>query len=323
MVLGKAGIGKTWAVKHALDPHIELTAEILRSKNDTTDFLEKIRSSHLPVILDEYEAIQDLVGLRELTGPPTKGVFVVTSCIPPKFDFEFVTYDFPVMTPEQIKRIVPNATERILDEAKGDIRWVIQCTKYASDSRDEFYGSRDFIMGLVCTGGQIRPVDHIGSAITEPGNASAILHANYIDAPRGRVDLAAVSDMFSTADVFEDRVYAGDWGLFPFWNFFGCIMPAAAIGHTLKPPLKPGATWTKHQNMCMRHKKIQTMARRNAGRELSLDELNMLRFYAEREIVEPLKEYGLTPQDVDVLSNLSPMGKFKPKIVSNLKKSLA
>ena len=45
-VVGKSGIGKTWTVRHELNPCIELTADVLRSKHETLDFLEKIRSSN-------------------------------------------------------------------------------------------------------------------------------------------------------------------------------------------------------------------------------------------------------------------------------------
>ena len=41
-VLGRTGIGKSWAVHDALDPCIEITPEILKSKNDTLDLLAKI-----------------------------------------------------------------------------------------------------------------------------------------------------------------------------------------------------------------------------------------------------------------------------------------
>ena len=321
-VVGKSGIGKTWTVRQALDPCIELTADVLRSKHDTLDFLDKIRSSNLPVVLDEYEAIQDLVGLRELTGPPTSAVFVIISHVVPKFDFEFVVHQFPVPTPEQIKAIVPDATDEVLNQSGGDIRRVIQSINFKSDFRDDFQGPRDFVTSLVAKGSNVNPAHFIGHPVSEPGNISSILNANYVDVHKNRIDLASVGQLFSTADIFESRVYAGDWELLPFYNLFGCILPAIEIGHNLTPPLKPGSTWTKYQNMCMRQKKIQAMARRIPGKELSLDELMLLRDYAEREQVEPLLEYGLTANDLDVLNHLSPLRKIKPKALASLKKCL-
>jgi len=322
VVVGKSGIGKTWTARHTLEPYIELTAEVLRSKHDTLDFLEKIRSSHLPVILDEYESLQDLVGLRELTGAPTNAVFVITSHVVPKFDFEFVIHQFPEPTPERIVEIVPDASIELASQARGDIRWVIQSLRFKTDFRDEFQSPRDFVTSLVAKGSKANPAHFIGHSVSEPGNISSILNANYVDAPANKIDLAAVADLFSTADVFESRVYAGDWSLLPFYNLFGCVLPAIEIGHNLSPPLKPGSTWTKYQNMCMRQKKIQAMARRLPGKNLSLDELLLLREYAELEIAEPLREHGLTPQDLDVLNHLSPLRKIKPKAIASLKKCL-
>lgn len=100
-------------------------------------------------------------------------------------------------------------------------------------------------------------------------------------------------------------------------------MPAVEIGHSLRAPLRPGSTWTKYQNMCMRAKRIQAMSRRLPGKELTLDELQLLREYAERGEVGPLKEYGLVPQDIDTLNHLSPLKKMKAKTLAALKKSLA
>ena len=72
----------------------------------------------------------------------------------------------------------------------------------------------------------------------------------------------------------------------------------------------------------MRYKKVQTMARRRPGRQLSLDEILILRDYAENENVEILQEYHLIPQDMDVMNHLSPLRKIKPKVISNIKKCL-
>lgn len=320
VVLGRTGIGKTWTVRQALDPCIDLSPEILKSKQDTVDFLEKIRCTSLPVILDDYECFQDLIGLRELSGPPTKGLFVVTSQVLPKFDFEFAVYNFPVPSPEDLKRIVPSATDAVIAQARGDIRQVLQSVHFSSDFRDDFQGPRDFVTSLVSVNTVTNPAKFIGDPIQEPGNIASILQQNYIDAPRGKVDLAAVADYFSQADVIEGRVYAGDWDLLPLFNLYGCILPARAIGHTLKEPLKPGATWTKYQNMCMRTKKIHAMANRIPGKTLHLDALMVLRDYAEAGDVGPLREYGFQAQDLDVLNHLSPLRKIKAKTLVSLKK---
>jgi hypothetical protein len=64
--------------------------------------------------------------------------------------------------------------------------------------------------------------------------------------------------MLSTADVIESYVYAGNWEFLPYFNFWGCIMPSIEIGHSLGDTLRPGETWTKYQNMCMREENFNT-----------------------------------------------------------------
>jgi hypothetical protein len=320
-LLGRSGIGKTWAAHKAFQPHVELTAEILRSRQSTIEFLLKIEGTSTHVILDEYETISDLVGLGDITKPPTNGTFCVISQVPVKFQFEIETYDFHVPDPETIRRIAPGITDENLIRSRGDLRFAIRSLNFKGDAQDDFMGPRDFLTSLVSVHTTTRPVDHLCDQIQEPGNISSILHENYVDAKN--CDYAKTASILSEADMIETRVYAGDWSLYSCYTIFGCIMPASEIGHTLKPPLRPGSTWTKYQNECMRAKRIQAMARRLPGKRLSLDELHLLRDYAERGDVGPLKEYGLVPQDIDTLNHLSPLKKMKAKNLAGLKKSLA
>lgn len=322
-LIGKSGIGKTWAAREALGPtHVELTCEILRSKQDTVDFLEKVRGSDIPILLDEYETIQDLIGLRELTEPPTRGLFLVTSQIVPKFDFKIVIHEFPVKTFEQIKALCPEATEENIKAAKGDLRWVFRSLEFDSDPVDDFQTPKDFVMSLVSTQSKVNPAKFIGHPICEPGNIASILNANYVDAPKNKIDMALIANHFSEADIIETRVFDGDWDLLPYFNLMGCIMPALAIGHVLKEPLKPGSTWTKYQNMCMRHKKLRTISQRIPHMELDVDAMMLLRNKAEAGDLEGLLEYKIEPQDVDVMNHLSPLKKLKPSAVSTIKKWL-
>jgi len=320
-ILGKTGIGKTWTVHNALDPCIELTAEILSSKRSTLTFLERIQGTNVPVVLDEYESVQDLVGLRELTGPPTNGLFVVVSQIPLKFDFEINTYHFPVPSEEDIRRIVPGVSDEVLKKCRGDIRYAIQSLTLHSDDKDEFQGAKDFIESLVSKNSDVNPADFIGHSVHEPGNVTAILHENYPDSRMCKP--AEIMDSLSEAMIFESEIYKGSWDLYPYYNFLGCVRPAVQIGHTLRPPLRPGSVWTKHQSACARAKRLEALAQRIPGKRLSMDEILLLHTYAQKGDVAVLKEHGLTTQDLDVLNHLSLYSKIKPKDLAALKKSLA
>jgi len=323
-LVGKSGIGKTWAARDALGPNlVELTAEILRSHQDTNEFLEKIRGTEIPILLDEYETLSDLVGLRDLTEVPTNGQFIVTSQVVPKFDFEIEVREFPVKTFDEIKSLCPGATDENIHTSKGDLRWVFMSLEFTSDSRDDFNSPREFVTDLVSVWSKVNPVQFIGHPVCEPGNMASILNANYVDGPKARLDFALIADYFSQADVIEDSVFSGSWDLLPYFNLFGCILPAVAIGHTLKPPLKPGSTWTKYQNICMRNKKIKSMSHRVPRMDLDLDALMLMRDMAEDGNYDILREYGIQPQDVDVMSHLSPLRKLKPKALSTIKKWLS
>jgi len=320
-ILGKTGIGKTWTVHNVLDPCIELTAEILSSKRSTLAFLERIQGTNIPVVLDEYESVQDLVGLREITGPPTNGLFVVVSQIPVKFDFEIHTYHFPVPSEDEIRRIVPGVSEETLKKCRGDLRCAIQSLTMKSDDRDEFQGAKDFIESLVSKHSDVNPVDFIGHSVHEPGNVTAILHENYPDSRMCKP--AEIMESLSEAMIFESEIYKGSWDLYPYYNFLGCVQPAIQIGHALKPPLRPGSIWTKYQSACARAKRLEALAQRVPGKRLSMDEILLLHTYAQNGDVEVLKEHGLTTQDLDVLNHLSPNRKIKAKDLAALKKSLA
>jgi hypothetical protein len=316
-VMGKTGIGKTWAVRKALMPCIEITSDILKSKQETIDFLNKIQGSETPVIIDEYECIHDLIGLREITKPPTNGLFVVISQIPVKFDFEIVTYNFPILGPEAIKALFPDARDEVIAKCGGDLRWVRQSLTFKSDDRDDFQGPRDFLISLVSRTSNVNPVTFCGYPIQEPGNIASILHENYIDS---KGDLAKIADQLSVADVIESKVYGGDWELLSHFNIWACILPAVEIRHTLSNNLRPGSTWTKYQNACMRSKKIADASNRVPHHPLCLQSLLLIRSQVEKGDFSTFLEYGLGPSDLDVMNHLSPLNKLKAKTIASLKK---
>lgn len=322
VVTGKSGIGKTWAVRNALGPCAEFTCEILKSKQTTMDFIEKLAGTDIPVLLDEYECVQELVGTREITGAPSRGIFIIVTQVPVRFNFEYSLYQFPVPSPEFIKKIIPSASDRAILDCNGDIRNVLMSIQFVSDRSDIFQCPRDFVTSLVCQTSTANPAHYVGHIVQEPGNVSSILHENYTDSG---ADMARVADHLSWADVFENRVYAGDWDLFPFFNLFGCILPAVEINHSIAGPLRPGSVWTKYQNMCMRSKRIRAMSQRVPGTTLSYDALIVLRDYADTgsdEAVELLAEYAIQPGDLDALNHMSPLRKIKAKTISSLKKCL-
>ena len=325
-ILGKSGIGKTWAVHHALGGaggYISLTEDILKSKQGTIDFLERLASTDTPVVLDEYEALYSLVGLREITHPPSKGKFIIISQIPieNKFDFEIALYNFPVPTFEDIKKIAPTASDSVIYKANGDIRRVLQSLEFQSDDHDNFMSPKDFITSLVAKDSKKNPMEYLSARMSEPGNMVGILQENYLDA-KG-VDLVKVTMSMSDAQLFEDKMYDGAWDLMPYFSVLGCIIPAREIGHRLNPnKMRPGSVWTKHQNMCMRQKRIKAISDRLIHKYIDNESLLLLRKYIEYGELEILRDYLIEPKDIDVLNHLSSISKLKPKLIQNAKKFL-
>jgi hypothetical protein len=260
------------------------------------------------------------VGLREITGPPTNGLFVIISQIPVKFDFEFTTYEFPVPDETKIKRLFPEAKDDVIKKSKGDLRFVIQSFTIMSDEKDDFQGARDFIESLVSVKSSVNPFTFLGNPVHEPGNVAAILHENYVDSKKCKPE--DITRHMSDSVIFEDKIYEGNWELYPYYNLMGCILPAVEIGHSLKPPLRPGSVWTKHQSACAREKRLVAVSQRVPGRRITMDEILMLRFYADQGNVDILKEYHLKPQDLDVMNHLT-RTKMKVKHLTALKKELA
>jgi len=323
-VLGPTGIGKSWLVHKHMDPCIEITSDTLRSKQDTINLLEKIRGTDIPVIIDEYEAVSDLAGIRELSGPPTNGILIIISQVPLRLDFDIPVWQFPIKNEEEIMALFPGADPEVVRESKGDLRRVKQSLIFQSDDWDEFQSPKEFIKSLVSVGYDEPPSLYIGHIMPEPGNIVSILQENYVNNAKADLDLLVrISDSFSSADIFDRKMYEGSWDLMVYHTMFGCVIPAIELNHSLGPDLRPGSLWTKYQNTCMRIKRLRTLSRRpKNGQSLSRSALSMLRTYIQEGNFEIISEYDIQVQDVDTFNYLSPLAKIKPKVLSSLKKWL-
>jgi hypothetical protein len=318
-ILGKTGIGKTWQAMQILNnvPFVELTPDILKNKQATVDFLDKLEGTEVSVLLDEFESVSELVGIREITKPPSFGYFIVTSQIQVKFDFEINIWELPVPTPEIIKGIFPNASDDLIAKSGGDLRYVIQGLDFLSDPKDMFPGSKELVTMLISNTSIVNPIDCIDMHIDEPGNIMSIIQENYPDSSCGRLEV--IAEQLSIADVFDTKIYEGSWELLPYYPIIGCVMPCHEINHGVPPgDIRPGSSWTKYQNMCMRKKKIKSMISRVPGTRLTYEALLLLKQYEDPKL---LADYGFEPSDVDVLNHIG-QTKLKAKTVSKLKKWL-
>ena len=263
-VWGPPGIGKTRLVEQTRGAW--LTEETLRSKHATLEFLERMRTADCAVVIDDFESVSDLVGIRELTGCPSRGQMFITALAPVKLSFPVFNYEFPVPSPEKIFKIVseirPSASPELIRElaaqAKGSVRFVLQGLEFRSDAPDNFSEPKHDLEVLLVKGakGIARDVDNLH----EHGYSWAVVQENYIDAPNLSLDeIAQLADAHSLADVIDDHVYrTQSWELLPYLCTEGVFRPVYYIKKTLKK-LRPGSLWTKYQNMCMKKKRIETI----------------------------------------------------------------
>jgi hypothetical protein len=322
-IIGPSGVGKTHAVHEALQgDYVEITAEILKSKQGTIDFLEKLASSPLPVVLDEYETVCDLIGIREIKGPPSRGQFFIISQIEVKFDFEIYEHEFVPLSFEKIRDLFPGAPEELIRASNGNIRTIIQELEFKSDKRDKFMSIEEFILDLISTRSTKSPFKMMSQGLTEPGNTMSIIHENLIDCNLSLESYIQITESLSLADTYETRVYSGLHDDHAYFCFHGVSLPACIINHGFNSEkIRAGSLWTKYQNECMRKRRIVSALYRRKDLGLCYEGLLLLKRYALLGIFEVLKEYGLEPFDVDTINHLTNI-KLKPKAVSALKKFL-
>ena len=144
--------------------------------------------------------------------------------------------------------------------------------------------------------------------IAERGFMYALVHENHNTAdPR-------ILEAMSSADIFDTYIYKNsDW---TFTNYFvseGILKPCRLRDPDQTEPstldLKPGSIWTKHQNMCMRRKRLRELLQKG----YTLDHLPLIRDYLNVGVIQP----NLETQDVDILNHVC-----KVKRVQAIKKQI-
>jgi hypothetical protein len=297
---GPPGIGKTHLVE--MSRGIWLTEDILRSKQGTIDFMQRVRSADRPVIIDDFESVEDLVGLRELTGPPSRAQLFITARNPVKLHFPVLNQEYPRPSPEKIEKIIfsknpaadPNKVRELIGRANGSVRFVLQALEFNSDAPDNFQEPKHDLEVLFVKGARgTRPT--IGT-LHEHGYSWAVVQENYPDAPNLTMDdIADVAVMMSTADIIDDHIYrTQDWDQTQFFVVQAVFSPAAIIKKTLKK-LRPGSLWTKFQNYCMKRKKLEGIYKKIGTK--SIDDVPLV-------IARSADYPELTPQDVTFMKKI-------------------
>lgn len=297
---GPPGIGKTYMAEKT--GGIWLGEDILRSKQSTLDFMERVRSADRAVIIDNFEALSDLVGIRELKGPPSRGQLFITARDPVKLAFPVLNIEFPIPGPEKIFKIVselrPNALHAAIHElaarADGSVRCVLQGLDFKTDAPDNFTEPKKDLEVILVRGvkGNAPALDRLH----EHGYSWGVVQENYPDAPHATLcDIATMADMMSRADIIDEHIYkTGMWDLAPYFAVQAVFAPALIIKKTLKK-LRPGSMWTKYQNFCMKKKKLEAIYEKIGARDSERFPL----------ILHQTKDWPrLTPQDITFMKKI-------------------
>ena len=311
-------MGKTFILEKVLEGtnHIELLPHHLKRDSH---FLPFIKPSTKHVFIDNYDSTFKSVIEQVSDGNNlTRGSLLVTTttmCMYPNFE----TVMIPRHKPDVLLTLTENQGREAYEAAvrsQGNIRNFFTYLE-GYDEMDEFKTPKEFIAEVLSDPGPIKILDNIA----EHGHMWDIFQENYIDS-KG-VDLIKSTVSFSDADVYDTYIYqSGNWNLMPYFVLHALTLPKSALGEPLnKDKIRPGSCWTKLGNYKMRKQKFSEICKKSRM-GLGVEELCLLKKYAEKGDLEPLLEYKITPQDFDVINHLAVGNGLKSKDVTRVKKAL-
>jgi hypothetical protein len=339
---GRPGVGKSHLVKKIILRclrWVEMTEDILRSKNATLDFLAKVSSSRV-VVIDEDNL--EMIGLRELNPDGDHQIILITAVPTPSICDLFDTVE---IKPMPVYRMVndigkvkfPNVdTEHIKDLAlrsKGNIRTFLISLEFALDegTRDIFKTPKEFVYDLVCKDRPEpeNPLDHLCQGVHEHGYTWGIIHENYLDSSGLTLDdVVTISDGMSIADNIDSVIYSERSvdSSFALFTHFGIVTPSIKLKHSLDAStMRPGSSWTKYNNFKMRYIKIKGLSYKNGCTLYCSDHEHIQCFvmHMNEGNADLLRNYGLESSDLDVFNHLAGINsKLKTKALQNLKRRL-
>ena len=317
-ICGGYGIGKTYILKEVLKDlnHVELRTDHLKSKSP---FLTFIKPSSKYVFIEDYDPVFKPIIERVSDGKPLpRASLVVTStnmCMYPNFETVFI----PRHKPETLLRLTnekgPKA-EHAAYRCKGNIRNFFTYLE-GYDEIDDFKTPKEFIADVLS---DPKPIQ-IHDSIAEHGHMWDIFQENYINS-KG-VDVVACTSSFSEADSYDSHIYrSGNWNLMPYFVLHALTIPKISLGEPLeKDKIRPGSCWTKLGNYRMRKQKYEEIKKKSRT-GLGVEELCLLKKYAEKGDLSKLIEYKITPQDFDVINHLAVGNNLKARDVAKVKKAL-
>lgn len=316
-VWGGSGVGKTWSCKRVLEEHsfVDFSSDITRSKKDTQDMLEKIQGTSSVLFFDDlsidcagFPSIVDFLDNQTcVTGP-----ILITMRNPEKFMKNFKNIEIQYL---ELKG--PNKRFEIIST---------ECMNrfgLKTENVDEFYTTRDNIHDLICKGGGGYQ-RFIGKGIEEHGHNADLIFSNY--KCTSIEDTLTVADSLSTSDIFDDKIYEGNWDFLPYFTLHSCVIPSMVMGNTIdEKDLAPGTCWTKLYNQKMREKQLINMKSRITKSNVDIDFITYFMKILVKISPDEMKQlcisHGIKSQDIDFMNHLVDT-KLKGRSLNILKKHL-
>jgi hypothetical protein len=223
-VFGPTGCGKTkWVTDH-LKNYIEIDDDILRNKDSTLDFINRVKIQRTHIVIDNFDNLLSSPGAAYFLKPVTK---LCTFLVSTKF----------------IESTVPI-------ELTGPDHRRSHFKEY--DDPDTFNDPIDIIKTHMTTPG-MKHSGLVDKLYCEHGNIMGFVHENCTSS---KGDLARVLHNLSDANVFDDKMYGGAWELMPYFINSACALPCLYIDGTTGTTSQ-ASMWTKHMNACMRKKQFK------------------------------------------------------------------
>lgn len=317
-ICGASGVGKTYVLNAVLRglSHVELLPEHLKSK---CLFLPFIKPSCKHVFIEDYDPIFKPIIEQVSDGNRlSRGSLLVTTktmCMYPNFETVFI----PKHKPDVLMTLTDDRganVESAAHRCKGNIRNFFAYLE-GYDEIDDFKTPKEFIADILS---DPTPIP-IHDSISEHGHLWDIFQENYLNS-KG-VDVVTTSSSFSDADYYDTHIYSsGSWFLMPYFVLHALTIPKRNLGEALvKDKIRPGSCWTKLGNYKMRKQKYEEI-RKKSRTGLGVEELCLIKNYAEKGDLSKLVEYKITPQDFDVINHLAVGNGLKSRDVTRIKKAL-
>ena len=317
LLCGPHGVGKSFVIDRALGKDsIYIQPEHLKAKNI---FLDCIKTSKKHCVFEDISAEAGFKSMIEKISEGlrlTKGGVIGTSTdmyMYPGFETIYMSRH----APEVLMRLRPEAKWEDAVRADGNIQNFLSYADESSDNKDIFKSGKEIITDLLCDGEKKYQRDKA----FEHGNMLAMFQENYLDSEG--VNYVGAAHSFSDADLLDSAIYDGNWEAMAFFVNSAFCRPKQFMGAPLRPQeVRAGSCWTRHGNYKMRKQRVRNIAQMAAPKVVGVEELCLLRRYAQAKNLDILADYNITPQAFDIMNHLCVNNKLKQREVSNIKKQL-